>query len=57
MTHFSNTFSTMNEWGEKIELMLAGELDPKETERLEEKLLRNPDLKKKNVCVPLSMKY
>jgi TolA-binding protein len=46
MTHFSNTFSTMNEWGEKIELMLAGELDPKETERLEEELLRNPDLKK-----------
>ena len=46
MTPFSNTFSTMSQWGEKIELMLAGELNPQETERLEEEMLRNPDLKK-----------
>lgn len=36
----------MNDWGEKIEMMLAGELNPQETARLEEEMRRNPELRK-----------
>ncbi|MGC8864352.1 MAG: tetratricopeptide repeat protein [Bacteroidales bacterium] len=36
----------MNEWGEKIEMMLAGELNQDETTRLEQELQRSPELRK-----------